>query len=128
MNPMNPLSDSASNTTATDCIFCRIASGEIPARIEYQDSSCIAFQDANPQAPVHLLVIPREHIGSAREVREDTEVLFGHLHHVAAKLADKLKLADGYRAVMNTGAAAGQTVFHVHLHLLGGRAMNWPPG
>ena len=125
---MNPLSESASNSTATDCIFCRILTGAIPARIEYEDSSCIAFQDANPQAPVHLLLIPREHIDSAREVREDNEGLFGHLHHVAAKLADIFELNKGYRAVMNTGANAGQTVFHVHLHLLGGRAMNWPPG
>ena len=110
------------------CLFCRIINHEQPARIVYEDSSCIAFHDINPQAPVHLLVIPRKHFASVSEAEPvDAEVL-GHLHFVAAELAKKHGLAQGHRVVMNTGAAAGQTIFHAHLHVLGGRSFRWPPG
>ena len=110
------------------CIFCKIVRKEAPARIAYEDDSCVAFHDINPQAPVHVLIIPRKHFASARESSDGNEQLLGHLHTVAAKLATELGLSAGHRVVMNTGAAAGQTVFHVHLHLLGGRPMRWPPG
>ncbi|MBI4464083.1 MAG: histidine triad nucleotide-binding protein [Acidobacteria bacterium] len=110
------------------CIFCKILAGEAPARIIYEDESCIAFQDINPQAPVHVLVIPRKHYASAEEAEEAEEPVLGHLHRVAAQLARQFQITDGYRVVMNTGAGAGQSVFHVHLHLLGGRLFRWPPG
>ena len=110
------------------CIFCRIVAKELPARIIHEDESSIAFHDINPQAPVHVLVIPRKHFASAWEASEADEPVIGHLHRVAAKLASELNLTGGHRTVVNTGAEAGQTVFHLHLHLLGGRPMHWPPG
>jgi histidine triad (HIT) family protein len=111
-----------------NCIFCKIVQREIPARMAYEDPSCVAFHDVNPQAPTHVLVIPRKHFASAAEADSGDEQLLGHLHTVAAQLAKELGLTAGHRVVMNTGAAAGQTVFHVHLHLLGGRDFRWPPG
>ncbi len=111
-----------------DCLFCKIAVGEIPATKVYEDASCIAFSDIHPQAPVHLLIIPRQHIASLDEVRETYRELLGHLMLVAAELAKQQKLSKGFRVVMNTGVDGGQTVNHLHLHLLGGRAMHWPPG
>ena len=111
-----------------DCLFCKIAGGEIPATKVYEDASCIAFSDIHPQAPVHLLIIPRQHIASLDEVRETYRELLGHLMLVAAELAKQQKLSKGFRVVMNTGVDGGQTVHHLHLHLLGGRAMHWPPG
>ncbi|MBI4481154.1 MAG: histidine triad nucleotide-binding protein [Acidobacteria bacterium] len=114
--------------TSPSCIFCKILNKELAAKIAYEDSSCVAFHDINPQAPVHLLVIPRKHFASAAEAGEGDERLLGHLHRVAAQLAEQHGLTQGHRVVMNTGAAAGQSVFHVHLHLLGGRAFRWPPG
>ena len=110
------------------CIFCKIVSGEAPARIVYEDDSCVAFHDINPMAPVHILVIPRKHFVSANQADESDEVILGHLHRVAAQLAHQYQLTEGHRVVMNTGEAAGQSVFHVHLHLLGGRPFRWPPG
>jgi histidine triad (HIT) family protein len=110
------------------CIFCKIVAKEVPARIVHEDETSIAFHDINPQAPVHVLVIPRKHFASAEEAGEADEPVLGHLHRVAAKLARELKLTGGYRTVVNTGAEAGQSVFHLHLHLLGGRPMRWPPG
>ena len=111
----------------TDCLFCRIASGEIPATIVAQDEYCVAFRDINPQAPSHVLVIPRAHIATLDDVR-DAEVI-GRLLLKAADIARQEGIADsGYRAVINTNAGAGQTVFHVHVHVLGGRRMTWPPG
>jgi len=112
----------------THCIFCKIMAKEVPARILHEDETSIAFHDINPQAPVHVLVIPRKHFASAEEAGEADEPVLGHLHRVAAKLARELKLTGGYRTVVNTGAEAGQSVFHLHLHLLGGRPMRWPPG
>ncbi|HWP85188.1 MAG TPA: histidine triad nucleotide-binding protein [Terriglobia bacterium] len=110
------------------CIFCRIAAKKSPAKIVYEDDSCVAFHDINPQAPVHVLLIPRKHFASAGEAGEEDEKVLGHLHRVAAQLAEQLKLTAGHRVVMNTGPAAGQSVFHAHLHLLGGRLFRWPPG
>lgn len=111
-----------------DCLFCKIAGGEIPARKIYEDDSCIAFHDIAPQAPTHLLVIPKRHIVSLAQAGKNDKDLLGHLALVAAELAAKEKLANGFRVVMNAGDDGGQTVHHLHLHLLGGRAMHWPPG
>jgi len=111
------------------CLFCRIVAGEVPADIVYQDERGIAFRDINPQAPVHVLVIPRDHMESLDEASQRDEALLGHLLRVAARIANEQGLSEsGYRTVVNTGAGAGQSVFHLHLHLLGGRSMNWPPG
>jgi histidine triad (HIT) family protein len=117
------------NTNApSDCLFCKIVSGTIPANRVYEDELCIAFPDINPQAPKHLLIIPKQHIAStAKTVAEDT-ALMGHLMAVATKIARDEKLNGGYRIVVNTGDDGGQTVNHLHLHLLGGRHMKWPPG
>jgi histidine triad (HIT) family protein len=114
--------------TNPSCIFCKIVKREASAQIVYEDDSCIAFRDIHPQAPLHLLVIPRKHLASAAEAEPADEALLGHLHRVAAQLARQHQLAAGHRVVMNTGAEAGQTVFHVHLHVLGGRPFRWPPG
>jgi histidine triad (HIT) family protein len=111
-----------------NCIFCKIASKELSSTILYEDATCVAFQDTNPQAPVHALLIPRKHFASPGEAEEADEQVLGHLHRVAAQLASQLGLKQGHRVVMNTGAAAGQSVFHAHLHLLGGRDLAWPPG
>ena len=113
---------------ASSCIFCKIAAKVVPAKIVYEDDLCIAFHDTNPQAPVHLLVIPRKHIPSVLEAEEAGEPVIGHLHRVAAELAHRNQINNGYRVVVNTGPGSGQTVFHLHLHLLGGRIFSWPPG
>jgi diadenosine tetraphosphate (Ap4A) HIT family hydrolase len=112
-----------------DCIFCKIAEGKIPARVIYEDDLAVAFEDISPQAPVHTLVIPRKHISTLLDMEDGDRELVGHLFKVAADLARQKGVDNGgFRLVMNTNADAGQTVFHVHLHLLGGRAMSWPPG
>ena len=112
-----------------DCLFCKIAAKEVPASIAFENERVVAFADINPQAPTHLQIIPREHIASSLEVTEINRDRIGELVEVAAHLARELGLADaGYRLVFNTGAAAGQTVHHIHLHLLGGRSFGWPPG
>lgn len=110
-----------------ECLFCRIAAGEIPARIVHEDESVIAFHDIAPQAPTHLLLIPRRHVAGLSSAAASDEPELGRLVVTAAELARRLGL-DGYRLVVNTGASAGQTVFHLHLHLLGGRPFAWPPG
>ena len=113
----------------TDCLFCRIAANEIPADFVEQDSRSFVIRDINPQAPTHLLVIPREHIESLDDASQKDEALLGHLLRMAARVANAAGLEeDGYRTVINTGAGAGQSVFHVHLHVLGGRPLSWPPG
>ena len=112
----------------TSCIFCKILAQEVPAQILHEDESSIAFHDINPQAPVHVLVIPRKHFASAQEADEADEPVLGHLHRVAAQLAHQLHITHPYPVVLNTGAGAGQSVFHLHLHLLGGRPFRWPPG
>lgn len=112
-----------------DCLFCRIIAGELPAEITYQDKACIAIRDVNPQAPTHFLIMPREHLESLDEASRPDEPMLGHLLRMAARLANEQGLTDGgYRTVINTGAGAGQSVFHLHVHVLGGRPMNWPPG
>jgi histidine triad (HIT) family protein len=112
---------------ADQCLFCRIVRREIPATLIAETEDCVAFRDVNPQAPVHVLVIPRAHVGSLNDATD--ERLVGRLAAVAAEIARKEGIADsGYRTVINTNADAGQTVFHLHLHLLGGRRMGWPPG
>lgn len=112
---------------AANCLFCRIVAKEIPARLVAEDEHSVAFRDINPQAPVHILIIPREHVASLNDARDAT--MLGRLHLMAASLAKSEGLAErGYRTVINTNADAGQTVFHIHLHLIGGRAMGWPPG
>ena len=112
---------------ANDCLFCRIIKKEIPASIVAENEHCVAFRDINPQAPVHILVIPREHVGSLNDVRDAESI--GRLHLMASRLAKSEGIAQrGYRVVVNTNADAGQTVFHLHAHLLGGRRMAWPPG
>jgi len=113
----------------TDCLFCRIAANEIPADFVEQDSRSFVIRDINPQAPTHLLVIPREHIESLDDASQKDEALLGHLLRMAARVANAAGLEEaGYRTVINTGAGAGQSVFHVHLHVIGGRPLNWPPG
>ena len=113
----------------SDCIFCKIVDGEIPADVVYQDDSVLAFRDINPQAPTHLLIIPRQHIATMSDLDEAHKDVVGRLFLAARDLAGEEGIQDdGYRVVMNCGAKAGQTVFHIHLHLLGGRRMSWPPG
>ncbi len=111
-----------------DNLFLKIAEKKIPARIVYEDEHCLAFHDINPQAPVHVLLIPRKVIPTHADVKPEDRELLGHLHLVAAQLADKLGISDGYRLVLNCKERAGQTVPHLHLHLLGGRDLGWPPG
>ena len=111
------------------CLFCKIINGDIPADFVHQDDRCVVIRDINPQAPTHVLVIPREHIESLDDVSERDEALVGHLMRVGARVANDLGHSeDGYRTVINTGAGAGQSVFHLHVHVLAGRPMNWPPG
>jgi histidine triad (HIT) family protein len=110
-----------------NCLFCRIVSGEIPAKKIFEDDVSIAFADIHPQAPTHFLVIPKQHIDSLAQATEADKDLLGHLTLVATELAKK-GLSKGFRIVMNTGEEGGQTVEHLHLHVLGGRAMHWPPG
>jgi histidine triad (HIT) family protein len=109
------------------CLFCRIIAGELPATIVYRDDDIIAFRDVNPQAPTHILVIPTRHIASIADTQDSDIELLGRLIAVARQVAQTEKLS-GYRLVVNTGAQAGQSVFHLHVHLLGGRRMTWPPG
>ena len=111
------------------CLFCRIVAQEIPSELVHEDDRSLVIRDLNPQAPTHLLVIPREHIESLDDASQKDEALLGHLLRVAAKVANAEGLAaGGYRTVINNGAGAGQSVFHLHVHVLGGRPMNWPPG
>lgn len=112
-----------------DCLFCRMINGQIKPEVVYENDAVLAFKDINPQAPVHVLVIPKKHIATLNELEPNHGVLMGELYLTAKKLAEQLGIADaGYRTVMNCNADAGQTVFHLHLHLLGGRRLGWPPG
>ena len=111
----------------SDCLFCKIIAGEIPSSKVYEDDLCYAFNDIAPQAPTHFLVIPKAHIGSVSEVNADNSAVVAHIFEVIAKLA-KEKGMDSYRVVSNIGEQAGQSVFHLHFHVLGGRDMTWPPG
>ena len=112
-----------------DCLFCRIVEGEIPASIVYKDERLLAFKDINPQAPMHVLIIPRRHIASLNGLSVEDDGLVGEMIRRAAALARENGYAErGYRTVFNCNAEAGQTVFHIHLHVLGGRKLSWPPG
>jgi len=112
-----------------ECLFCRIAAGNIPANIVHQDDEVIAFEDINPQAPHHVIIIPREHIATLNDLETGHEALFGKLATTAARLAAERGIdGAGYRLVVNCNSAGGQTVFHIHMHLLGGRSLTWPPG
>jgi len=110
-----------------NCLFCRIIAGKIPGEFVFQDDSCVVIRDINPQAPMHVLVIPREHMESLDEASQKEESLLGHLLRVGARVANE-QGHEHYRTVINTGAGAGQSVFHLHVHVLSGRGMNWPPG
>lgn len=113
---------------AMSCTFCKIIEKQVPSTPVYQDELGYAFADINPKAPVHVLIVPREHIASLNEAGKDKRALLGHLLWAAAEIAREKKLGDGYRIVVNTGEDGGQSVDHLHLHLLGGRLLTWPPG
>jgi len=113
---------------AEDCLFCKIGAKKIPSKIVYEDDEVFAFEDISPQAPTHILVCPRKHFESLTEAGPEDQAVLGKLQLVAGKLARERNLLEGYRTVLNNGRGAGQSVFHLHLHLLGGRAFRWPPG
>jgi histidine triad (HIT) family protein len=112
----------------TDCLFCKIAQGDIPAKKVYEDEHTVAFEDIQPKAPTHVLVIPRKHIRGLKEATPEDAELIGRLNLVAAQIGREREIEDGYRTVLNVGPKSGQSVFHIHLHLLGGRDLAWPPG
>jgi histidine triad (HIT) family protein len=112
----------------TDCLFCRIIQGEIPAKKVYEDEQTVAIEDIRPQAPTHVLIIPKKHIRGLKEAQKEDTELVGRLHLVAAEIGRQLGIEDGYRTVLNVGPRSGQSVFHMHVHLIGGRDMKWPPG
>jgi histidine triad (HIT) family protein len=113
----------------SDCIFCKIVGGEIPAQLVHQDDSLIAFKDLNPQAPLHVLVVPRRHVSTLNDLGPSDDALVGSMLRLAAQLAKEHGYADrGYRTVFNCNREAGQTIFHIHLHVLAGRGLSWPPG
>ena len=111
-----------------DCLFCKIGAKKIPAKFVYEDLDIFAFEDISPQAPTHILLCPRKHFASLDDAQPEDQELIGKLHLVAAQLARERNLLAGYRTVFNNGSGAGQSVFHLHLHLLGGRQFRWPPG
>jgi histidine triad (HIT) family protein len=113
----------------SDCIFCKIIKGEIPSKVVYEDDLIFAFDDINPQAPVHTLIIPKDHFASLKDIPEDKMGFISHVFSKAREIAELKGISDsGYRIVLNTGRDSGQEVFHIHFHLLGGRRMLWPPG
>jgi histidine triad (HIT) family protein len=111
-----------------NCLFCKIAAKKIPSKIVYEDADLFAFEDISPQAPTHILICPQKHFESLNEATTEDQAVLGKLQLVAAQLARERNLLEGYRTVLNNGSGAGQSVFHLHLHLLGGRAFRWPPG
>lgn len=112
----------------TDCLFCKIIAGQIPSKKVYEDEKAYAFEDIRPQAPTHVLIVPKKHIVDIKEASEADAELIGYCNIIAAKIARERDLKRGYRTVYNVGPDAGQTVFHLHLHLIGGRKLSWPPG
>jgi histidine triad (HIT) family protein len=111
-----------------DCLFCRIISGEVPSKKVYEDEHIFAFEDLNPQGPTHVLIIPKKHISGLKEAAPEDAELVGLCHLAAAQIARDRSIEDGYRTVLNVGPRAGQSVFHLHVHLIGGRSLQWPPG
>jgi histidine triad (HIT) family protein len=111
-----------------DCLFCRIMRGEVPSKKVYEDEQTYAFEDINPQGPTHVLVIPKKHIPGLKEAKAEDAELIGLCHLTAAHIARERAIEDGYRTVSNVGQRAGQSVFHLHVHLIGGRTLQWPPG
>jgi len=111
-----------------DCIFCRIVKGEIPSKKVYEDEHTYAFEDLDPKAPTHVLVVPKKHIRGLKEAEAADAEMVGQCHLAAAKIAKQRGIEDGYRTVLNVGPGSGQSVFHMHVHLLGGRKLSWPPG
>ncbi len=112
----------------TDCLFCKVITGEIPAKRVYEDEHTLAFEDINPQAPTHVLIIPKKHVRGLKEAEAEDAELIGRLHLAAAEIGRQREIEDGYRTVLNVGPKSGQSVFHIHVHLIGGRDMKWPPG
>ena len=112
----------------TDCLFCKIIRGEIPTKKVHEDEHTFAFEDISPQAPTHVLIIPKKHIRGLKEAALEDAELIGHLHLAAAKIGRERGIEEGYRTVLNVGPKSGQSVFHLHLHLIGGRDLKWPPG
>ncbi len=112
----------------TDCLFCKIIAGEIPSKKVYEDEHTYAFEDLDPKAPTHVLVIPKQHLRGLKEAQENDAEIIGRCHLVAAKIARDRGIEDSYRTVLNVGPGSGQSVFHLHVHLLGGRNLSWPPG
>jgi len=112
-----------------DCLFCKIVNKEIPSKIVFENDSLVAFEDIDPQAPIHILIIPKEHFASLKEIPEEKKGILAELLLAARQIAEEKAISDqGYRIVLNTGKESGQAVFHIHFHLLGGRQMTWPPG
>lgn len=111
-----------------DCIFCRIIRGEIPSKKIYEDESTFAFEDLNPQGPTHVLVVPKKHIAGLKEASAEDAEIIGLCHLAAARIASERNIENGYRTVLNVGPDSGQSVFHMHVHLIGGRKLKWPPG
>ena len=115
--------------TERDCIFCKIVKGEIPGDIVYQDDKVLAFNDIDPKAPVHVLIVPRDHIPGIADIEDEQKALMGHILSVASRIASEKGIGEsGFRVVVNSGRDAGQAVLHIHFHVLGGRALSWPPG
>jgi histidine triad (HIT) family protein len=111
-----------------DCLFCKIIAGQIPAKKVYEDEHTYAFEDINPKAPTHVLIVPKKHIRGLKEATPEDSAIIGLCHLVAAKIGHERGIEDGYRTVLNVGPKSGQSVFHLHVHLLGGRDLRWPPG
>lgn len=112
-----------------NCLFCKIIQRELPAKIVFEDEQAVAFNDINPQAPTHILIVPKRHVATLNDLTPPDNSMMGHLVYIASQLARERQIdQSGYRTVINTNSQAGQSVFHIHLHLLGGRAMRWPPG
>ena len=112
----------------SDCLFCKIIAGQIPAKKVFEDELCFAFEDIHPQAPTHILIVPKKHVVGLKEAQAEDAAILGHLQLTAARIGRERNLENSYRTVFNVGPGSGQSVFHLHLHLLGGRNLSWPPG
>jgi histidine triad (HIT) family protein len=112
----------------SDCLFCKIIAGQIPSKKVYEDDQVYVFEDIQPVAPTHVLIVPKRHFAGLKEAEESDAEIIGYCHLIAAKIGRERKIEDGYRTVLNVGPRSGQSVFHLHLHLIGGRDMKWPPG